>query len=663
MIAEGTWRRVPDSRGRRNNKQHFIPGSLDSAKCYLTNSMDIGGQDQINSNTCHGCHGPIGGGAHVGSATGKARCSLPHHLLCKGNIIEEASWRACPPNYVFDPNLVVSDTGFESTLNPSSFVPGADQRSTPRDSPNRMDETGSLTINTVANKSNVNIESGSNSGCKGVRFAEGTKQSQNSNDVVSDISDLPAELQAQIQEFRAKNQQSSKPPDKPEGELNITKLRSDPDLRTQVELLLQSLKENIPSLSPAPSANIAQSTSTNANKEWVFDSRGNKHLVNINVERSEHSPRPRPQTYPPGHNGVGHQSLSSQQEQFSNQMYRYEYRCSPTSGRVWQEKIPVAETPRREPSFRVEYRCSPTSGRVYQVRVPVSNPELSTPPTIPAIRWEWRVDTQTGLKYQVQVPLTPELNHGSNPHQYRDTNISRQGYQRADHHLGRVANQFPEDANITHGNNSSEIAGISKLEKSGTKKAQRVVEYSKQCPTKWAKSTNINNINLPLYTWGAISEIEASLSGRTNCMSEVEMLGKIRHIKCMLEVCCLNSNATDFNTFGWTIAKDYANKVEDEIQQGILTWSEITPSVRTGPLLLAQMDCQRQTQVKSTNRKEGENTKVCTTYNKCTTKGKCEYEVTNPEKSCQRKHECSWCKSNLGQSNKHQAWECKKKEA
>ena len=146
-------------------------------------------------------------------------------------------------------------------------------------------------------------------------------------------------------------------------------------------------------------------------------------------------------------------------------------------------------------------------------------------------------------------------------------------------------------------------------------------------------------------------------------MSEVEMLGKIRHTKCMLEVCCLNSNATDFNTFGWTIAKDYANKVEDEIQQGILTWSEITPSVRTGPLLLAQMDCQRQTQAKSTNRKEGENTKVCTTYNKCTTKGKCEYEVTNPEKSCQRKHECSWCKSNLGQSNKHQAWECKKKEA
>ena len=66
-------------------------------------------------------------------------------------------------------------------------------------------------------------------------------------------------------------------------------------------------------------------------------------------------------------------------------------------------------------------------------------------------------------------------------------------------------------------------------------------------------------------------------------MSEGEMLGKIRHIKCKLEVCCLNSNATDFNTFGWTIAKDYANKVEDEIHHGIFTWNEMTPSVRTDP--------------------------------------------------------------------------------
>ena len=642
--------------------------------------METGGQNQLNSNTCHGCHGPIGGGAHVGSATGKARCSLPHYLLCTGNIIEDSSWRSCPPNYVYDPNLVVSDTGFESTLNPSNFVPTSDQRSTPRDSPNRSDETRSSPVNIAVNKSNVDIGNVNNNGIKGVRFAEGTKQVGGIN-IASDISDLPAELQVQIQNFRAQNQQQSRPSDTPEGGLNINEIRSDPDLRAQVEQLLQSLREKIPSLSPAPSCNQAESTPTNNsqvnrqqtgqhefrndnNSEYVVDSRGNKHLVYVNRMSVQSSPHT-PQSYSRRHTDVGHQSLPNHhEEQFSNQTYRYEYRCSPRSGRVWQERIPIVETSRKEQSFRLEYRCSPTSGRVYQVRVPVPVQELPNSPTVPAFKWEWRVNPQTGMTYQVQVPFTPEPNHGSNPHQFKDANASGHVYERSEqHHIRGATHQFPEDVNLTHGNNSSEIAGISKLDKTGNKKASRVVELSKQCPTKWTKSTNINNINLPLYTWGAIAEIEASLSGRANCMSEGEMLGKIRHIKCMLEVCCLNSNATDFNTFGWTIAKDYANKVEDEIHHGIFTWNEMTPSVRTGPLLLAQMDCQRQTSAKSTNKKDGENMKVCTTYNKCTTKGKCDYEVTNPEKSCQRKHECSWCKSNLGQSNRHQAWECKKKEA
>ena len=157
-------------------------------------------------------------------------------------------------------------------------------------------------------------------------------------------------------------------------------------------------------------------------------------------------------------------------------------------------------------------------------------------------------------------------------------------------------------------------------------------------------------------------ELEAAMSGRTSAISEGEVLGKIRHIKCILEVCCLNSSATDFNSYGWIIARDYANKVDDEVTQGLVKWQEVTPGVRTNSLVLAQMDCQRQSSAKS-NKKEGDAIRVCTTYNKCETKGKCEYEVNNSGKTCQRKHECSWCRTNLNQGNRHQAWECKKKES
>ena len=106
-------------------------------------------------------------------------------------------------------------------------------------------------------------------------------------------------------------------------------------------------------------------------------------------------------------------------------------------------------------------------------------------------------------------------------------------------------------------------------------------------------------------------------------------------------------------------------KVEDEVAQNLLNWNDMQHGVRTSSLLLAQMDCPRQAIQKSSRGKESDKERlVCSTYNKCTTKGKCDYEVTHPDKTCQRKHECSWCRTNLSQSYKHQAWECnKRKEA
>ena len=67
----------------------------------------------IRTQTCHGCHRPLGDGAHQGSATGKNRCTLPHYFLCKGGIVDTISWKACPEDYIFDPNLI-SAVGFES---------------------------------------------------------------------------------------------------------------------------------------------------------------------------------------------------------------------------------------------------------------------------------------------------------------------------------------------------------------------------------------------------------------------------------------------------------------------------------------------------------------------------------------------------------------------
>ena len=106
--------------------------------------------------------------------------------------------------------------------------------------------------------------------------------------------------------------------------------------------------------------------------------------------------------------------------------------------------------------------------------------------------------------------------------------------------------------------------------------------------------------------------------------------------------------------------------MEDEVNVGIVNWANMQPGIRTSSLVAAQMDCPRGLSKPTQKTKESEKDRdklVCATYNKCLTKNKCEYEITYPDRTCQRKHECSWCKTTLGQSNKHQAWECKKKEA
>ena len=65
-----------------------------------------------------------------------------------------------------------------------------------------------------------------------------------------------------------------------------------------------------------------------------------------------------------------------------------------------------------------------------------------------------------------------------------------------------------------------------------------------------------------------MEEIESALSGRIESLPDSVILGKIRHLKNTLEVCCQNSGAADFTGYGWTLAKDYATKLNDEIEQG-----------------------------------------------------------------------------------------------
>ena len=225
---------------------------------------------------------------------------------------------------------------------------------------------------------------------------------------------------------------------------------------------------------------------------------------------------------------------------------------------------------------------------------------------------------------------------------------------------GQVAQQVPQ-------HEQHNLKGIIPLNHGEVaSKVTRVIDFAKKCPVKWAKGAKADSINLPLYSYGAITEIEAALSGRGSPMQGEVLLAKIRHLKNVFEVCCLNSTPSDFSTYGWQIARDYAMKVEEEVEQNFVSWQDMVPGVRTQTLILSQMEYPRQPLKKKPS--EPENPKSgkkehCTTFNSCTSEGKCEYEVANPGRQCNRKHECSWCRSNLQQGYKHQAWKCLKRQA
>ena len=225
--------------------------------------------------------------------------------------------------------------------------------------------------------------------------------------------------------------------------------------------------------------------------------------------------------------------------------------------------------------------------------------------------------------------------------------------------VGQIVQQAPP-------HDQDRLKGIVPLNQGEVTSKTRVIDFAKKCPVKWAKTAKADSINLPLYSYGAVTEIEAALSGRGTPMQGEVLLAKIRHLKNVFEVCCLNSTPSDFSTYGWQIARDYAIKVEEEVEQNFVSWQDMVPGVRTQTLVLSQMEYPRQ-QVKkkvpeSENLKAGKKER-CITFNNCTTEGKCDYEVANPGRTCNRKHECSWCRNNLQQSYKHQAWKCLKRQA
>ena len=150
----------------------------------------------------------------------------------------------------------------------------------------------------------------------------------------------------------------------------------------------------------------------------------------------------------------------------------------------------------------------------------------------------------------------------------------------------------------------------------GAPKKSKLIDYAKKCPTKWAKDAKPANVNLALYGYAALAELESLLSCKSDHSTHEELLGRIRHVKNTFEVCCVNSDAKDFSAYGWVLAQDYAYKVENKVDQGITSWQSMSVGVQTADLVLAQCEYPRPQKADPKKEEKGSvGQKLCTTFN------------------------------------------------
>jgi hypothetical protein len=120
---------------------------------------------------------------------------------------------------------------------------------------------------------------------------------------------------------------------------------------------------------------------------------------------------------------------------------------------------------------------------------------------------------------------------------------------------------------------------VSLVDGEGARKQLKLMDYVKKCPARWCKNVKSGNMNLPVYGYGAVAELTASLSGRAEPLPENVLLSKLSHLQNVFEICCINSTEAELSSYGWTLARDYALKVNERVDQQFQSWGTVSHGI------------------------------------------------------------------------------------
>ena len=149
----------------------------------------------------------------------------------------------------------------------------------------------------------------------------------------------------------------------------------------------------------------------------------------------------------------------------------------------------------------------------------------------------------------------------------------------------------------------------------------------------------------------------------------------MQHFLNVLEIALQSSNPAEFEGHSWRIARLYAEKIQNKVDRGE-TWTKFDDKYGTdsqpSELMAAREEigprpAPRKTtptvRVKKEDKKDGAKVsrRPCTSWNTSTVEGKCDWEVQNEGKTCDRRHDCTWCKEKGKRSLFHQRTFCRQR--
>ena len=198
------------------------------------------------------------------------------------------------------------------------------------------------------------------------------------------------------------------------------------------------------------------------------------------------------------------------------------------------------------------------------------------------------------------------------------------------------------------------------------------VKFKQYFALDFAKITNFpyisqlkaSNLNLSLFAYGSIKHLLSLSDGTLPPVNKEEFNSRLQHVLNVLEITCLGSNLSDFDSHSWRIAREYDFKIVKDIEQGFKTWESLNKCIDSTAWQYArEMVPPEKSKVNSTQNVKNQNSqnsqKFCTTYNNFRNGNGCSYEYNNPGQECVYQHSCSNCRQKGFPNRRHKAIHCR----